>query len=428
VGAPPTARAAVGFYQAQTLAHEMGHTLGLLHGGIDYRTSPPPNYGASHSPARYKPTYRSLMNYAYQLDPDTSGNFVTDYSGAADPVYNDWANLNFNFNQYFEVVGGTPAFFSRGGAPPAEAEREDFDLQDAALVHGPLDSAGPNLTINLPTPGAAIGVGSNLTVNLTATDNVSVASLKVSFDVNGDGTIAPAETIDATPTGANTFQAVFNNVQGATGARTITAVASDPAEFTTEQSVQVNVTAGADTTPPALIASSFNRNASPHSISFTFSENVFNSIGLDDIVISGGMNPASFDYDSNTNTLTFVFASVLPDGAYRAVLQSSGIKDAAGNELPPGAMLDFYPLGGDFNGDRTVNHLDFNTLFANFGQSNRSFSDGDFDRNSVVNFNDFQLLERAFGKTIAPIPAPSVFSAKPVVRPVKKPALKVVKR
>jgi hypothetical protein len=53
-----------GFDQYQTLAHELGHTLGLRHGGIDHVTTPPPIHGG-HNSLRYKPDYLSLMNYSH---------------------------------------------------------------------------------------------------------------------------------------------------------------------------------------------------------------------------------------------------------------------------------------------------------------------------------------------------------------------------
>lgn len=55
-----------GFIQFQTLAHELGHTLGLRHGGSDHNTTLPP-LSLAHNAARYKPDYLSLMNYSHTL-------------------------------------------------------------------------------------------------------------------------------------------------------------------------------------------------------------------------------------------------------------------------------------------------------------------------------------------------------------------------
>ena len=47
------------------LFHEIGHTLGLSHGGLYYDTAP--NYVPNFD-VNCKPNYQSVMNYLFQLD------------------------------------------------------------------------------------------------------------------------------------------------------------------------------------------------------------------------------------------------------------------------------------------------------------------------------------------------------------------------
>ena len=70
------------YIQWRTLAHELGHTLGLRHGGTDHNSMKGNNY-------------LSLMSYSWQLQGPPS--IVNSYAGAADPTYNDWANLQMDF-------------------------------------------------------------------------------------------------------------------------------------------------------------------------------------------------------------------------------------------------------------------------------------------------------------------------------------------
>jgi hypothetical protein len=63
--------------QAGTLMHELGHNLGLRHGGCD--------------DSNLKPGYASVMNYAYQMEGVSRGGMhgVLDYSRGAPPVLDD---------------------------------------------------------------------------------------------------------------------------------------------------------------------------------------------------------------------------------------------------------------------------------------------------------------------------------------------------
>ena len=63
--------------QAGTLMHELGHNLGLRHGGCD--------------DTNLKPGYESVMNYAYQMEGVSRGGMrdVIDFSRGAAPVLDD---------------------------------------------------------------------------------------------------------------------------------------------------------------------------------------------------------------------------------------------------------------------------------------------------------------------------------------------------
>jgi chondroitinase B-like protein/concanavalin A-like lectin/glucanase superfamily protein len=54
---------------------------------------------------------------------------------------------------------------------------------------------------------------------------------------------------------------------------------------------------------------------------------------------------------------------------------------------------------GDANLDHAIDTLDFNSLAANFGQSNRGWAQGDFTGDGVVDTTDFNLLASNFGKS-----------------------------
>jgi hypothetical protein len=63
--------------QAGTLMHELGHNLGLRHGGCD--------------DTNLKPGYASVMNYAYQMEGVTRGSMrgVLDYARGPEPILDD---------------------------------------------------------------------------------------------------------------------------------------------------------------------------------------------------------------------------------------------------------------------------------------------------------------------------------------------------
>ena len=89
--------------QAGTLMHELGHNLGLRHGGDDH--------------VRYKPNYLSVMNYAFQLTGLLQADLTArlDYSRFA--IGMNEAALNETTG--FGVPAGAPAaaFITLGRCP-----------------------------------------------------------------------------------------------------------------------------------------------------------------------------------------------------------------------------------------------------------------------------------------------------------------------
>jgi hypothetical protein len=217
--------------QERTLAHEIGHNLGLRHNGI------------SNNPNN-NPNYHSLMSYAYQLQVPST---VNSYSGAGDPVFNDWANLRMDFQNYDIHLGNTLDLGT--GVPPAPDSPEPTIADYQALNSASPDLTPPAVLITAPAPGSVVPTGSALTISLTATDDVQVGSVTVSFDVNGDGIIDASEVVTATSTGPDTYQAVFSSISGPSGARTIEVTAADTSYNYGTATVTVQVSA---TAPPTV--------------------------------------------------------------------------------------------------------------------------------------------------------------------------------
>src|SRR5207244_4321498 len=107
----------------------------------------------------------------------------------------------------------------------------------------------------------------------------------------------------------------------------------------------------------------------PHRIAVTFSEAVAAApaaaaLGVRNLTTSQDVPAGSLSvaYDATSARATFSFpgyaGGILSDGNYRATLSAGAATDAAGNALAAPAVLDFFVLAGDANGDRVVNFDD----------------------------------------------------------------------
>ena len=163
-----------------------------------------------------------------------------------------------------------------------------------------------------------------------------------------------------------------------------------------------------------------------------FSENVASSIASNDLTITRlsdnqTISAVTYAYNPATFTATWTLPATLLDGNYRLSINAGSIVD--GTSLALDGDLDgqaggnlavqTHHLSGDLNQDRTVDHFDFATLYANFGKTAQTFSGGDLNFDGRVNFTDFQIMERQFGKTLTPAPAAPVSAPAPAPVPVK---------
>jgi hypothetical protein len=176
-----------------------------------------------------------------------------------------------------------------------------------------------------------------------------------------------------------------------------------------------------DTYAPRAFNATFDPRTSMQALRVSFTEDVSASLpgSIEPYNANTGAHASTLvlkSYDAATNTATYAGRGPLPtqsfpDGNFTATLDTSGVKDAAGNSLAGGNVtFNFYSLPGDADGDRTVGPGDFNILASHFGQSGQTPTTGDFDGDGVVGPSDFNLLASRFGKTLAP-PLPGVATA-----------------
>ncbi|HTQ57960.1 MAG TPA: Ig-like domain-containing protein [Bryobacteraceae bacterium] len=212
--------------QWRVMAHELGHTLGLRHGGTDHYQFKGNNY-------------LSLMSYSWQNVCNTAS-AVQSYSGANDPTFDDWANLQHNFSDAMLHLGNTLGL-AFGTFPEDQQFTPETSFADYVNTNGPTDTTPPVVAIKSPAANGKVGLTQPLKVTVTATDNIQVQSVTVSFDANGNGAIDPSELVIAKSSGTNTYTANFPALSGPAGSRTITASAVDPIGNSASATESVNV-------------------------------------------------------------------------------------------------------------------------------------------------------------------------------------------
>jgi uncharacterized delta-60 repeat protein len=155
---------------------------------------------------------------------------------------------------------------------------------------------------------------------------------------------------------------------------------------------------------PTVSEAAFLFETAPQRLTFRFNQSVINSLTASDLVLTGpaGIPTSQFAYDSLTNTATYSFHGMLPDGNYQARFVAATVTNLGGTPMPADFTLPFFALAGDANRDRTVGFSDLLILAQNYGQPGKTFSQGNFDYSAdgLVGFNDLLLLAQRYNTSV----------------------------
>lgn len=158
--------------------------------------------------------------------------------------------------------------------------------------------------------------------------------------------------------------------------------------------------------PPKMTASSYDVNA--RSAVATFDQEVSMSLlPANYSLIQLGTNTpfavSGITYDSTSRTARITTVSPLPDGNYRLSLLPGSVADPTGNRLIGSNTIDFFVLIGDINRNRMVDFDDLLTVAQNYGQTGKTFLQGNFDYSAdgLVGFDDLLMLAQRYGSSLA---------------------------
>lgn len=159
---------------------------------------------------------------------------------------------------------------------------------------------------------------------------------------------------------------------------------------------------------PTLVSSAYNVNT--RAASFTFSQPLLaGSVAAGDLQVtnlttnqtSSSATAATLSPDSKT--VTFTLPTSLTDGNYRMRIPTGAVSSTGGQASSGNSDLNTFVLAGDVNRDKSVNFDDLLIIAQNYGQSNRTFSQGNinYSAGGVVNFDDLLLLAQRYGTSLA---------------------------
>ncbi len=195
----------------------------------------------------------------------------------------------------------------------------------------------------------------------------------------------------------------------------------------------VNGSVVVDSVGPSLPVTTFHYDDAvplPQSLQLQFAENVSGPLTMTlTNVTTSQVISVVLNYSSLTHLATYTFLTpggILPDGNYQAVVLSGNVTDQYGHAMVSNLTYDFFFLKGDANHDRVVNIEDMRIYAANFGQSGKTFSQGDFNYDGTVDRLDLSILAQTWQYTLLPPPPPPAPVVTSTTSAARRPATRAV--
>ena len=171
-----------------------------------------------------------------------------------------------------------------------------------------------------------------------------------------------------------------------------------------------------DHTAPTI--AQFTHNVDQRTLNIRFTEHLGTSAALADFKVtrdSDGLEvfPTAFNYDPELRRVTLTLPPNVPDGEFSVSVLENSVFDVAGNALNDALPMNFHVLAGDANHDRSVDFADLLIVAQNYGQSNRTFSQGnvDYSSDNLVSFYDLLIVAQRYGTSLPQLPLARSFGS-----------------
>jgi hypothetical protein len=144
-----------------------------------------------------------------------------------------------------------------------------------------------------------------------------------------------------------------------------------------------------------------------HRLQIGWSESIGTTLTKSDLTVrrqnGQTIDPTTYTVQTSGTASSITFLPRLGDGNYTVTLRAGAVSDFTGNTNAAPIDLPFFILTGDLNRDRTVNFDDLLLLAQNYGQTGRTFSQGnvDYSADGRVGFDDLLLLAQRYGTSLS---------------------------